>query len=86
MPGLAPWLSLSSIARTGAEATVSRKRSMLKPPRGVAAAEVAGADLPDQVAALAVVVGDAALAGVLQAPAIATPAVERLDRGADSEP
>jgi hypothetical protein len=32
-PGLAPWLSLISIARTFAEATSSRKRSMLKRPR-----------------------------------------------------
>jgi hypothetical protein len=33
MPGLAPCDSLSSIARTGADATDARNFSMLKPPR-----------------------------------------------------
>ena len=49
-------------------------------PGRVAAAEVPGPDLEDQVAAVAVVVGDAALAGVLQARRHRRAAVERLDR------
>ena len=54
---------------------VSRSRSRPKRPALVAAAEVAGADLEDQVAAVAVVRREAALAGVLQA------AGERARRG-----
>ena len=46
----------------------------------VAAAEVAGTDLPDQLAAVAVVVGDAALAGILQRAGEQHAAVDRLDR------
>jgi hypothetical protein len=73
-PGLAPWLSLISMAAHGRLATSPRKRSSEKLPSRVAAAEVAGADLPDEVAALAVVIRDAALAGVLQrARDLATP-------------
>ena len=33
-PGLAPWLSLISMARTGADSTVSRSLGRLKPPSG----------------------------------------------------
>ena len=63
-PGFAPWLSLISIARTG-PARCRRPAGSIETAVLVAAAEVAGADLPDEVAALAVVVRDAALAGVV---------------------
>ena len=66
-PGLAPWLSLISRARTGAEATRSLSRARSNAPSLVAAPEVGGADLEDEVAALAVVVREPALAGVVQA-------------------
>ena len=79
-PGLAPWESLISIARTGASPTRSRSCSRLKRPARVAAAEVAGADLEDELAAVAVRGREAALAGVLQAAGELRAAVERLDR------
>ena len=48
----------------------------------VAATEVAGADLPDQVTALEVVGRDSSLAGVVQAAGQARAGVERVDGGA----
>ena len=66
-PGFAPCESLISIARTFAERDRLSSEALERELAAVvAAAEVAGADLPDDVAALAVVVGDAAFAGVLQ--------------------
>jgi hypothetical protein len=55
-PGFAPCESFSSIARTGADATFSRKRCMSKRPLSSRQPKYPGPDLPDQVAALAMVV------------------------------
>jgi hypothetical protein len=54
----------------------------IEPAAVVAAAEVRGADLEDQLAAVPVVRRQAALAGVLQAAGQRRAAVQRLDRGA----
>jgi hypothetical protein len=84
---LAPWLSLISIILTCGSRACWAKRSALKLPSGVAAAEVARADLPDQVAAvLAVVAADAALAGVVREAADPGALVERQMALADSAP
>ena len=56
-PGLAPWLSLISIILTCGSAAVSAKRSGVERAVVVAAAEIAGADLPDDVAAVLAVIG-----------------------------
>ena len=70
-PGLAPWLTLSSTILTWSSAATSANSSGLKRAVAVAAAEVAGADLPDDVAAVLAVVGaDAALAGVVREAAL----------------
>ena len=58
-----------------------------KQPSGRAAAEIARADLPDQVAAVLAVIGaDAALAGVMGEAALSRAAVERADRVGLSAP
>ena len=87
MPGLAPWLSLSEtqldvrvgglVAElVGVEAAVLGAR-----------AEVAAAQLPDQVAAaFEVVLGQAALARVVGEAARVRAAVERDERGLESAP
>ena len=61
---------------------LERRAPVENRPLVVAAAEVAGADLPDELAALAVVIGDAALAGVLQRARERDAAVDRLDAAA----
>ena len=81
-PGLAPWLSLISSARTGAPATRSFSRCEVEPALLVAAAEVRRADLEDQLAAVPVVRRQPALAGVVQAAGQRRAPVERLDRRA----
>src|SRR5262249_33953987 len=53
---------------------------------GRAGAEIAGAELPDDLAALSVVVADPALAGVLQRAALRDAAVDRLDGGGGQRP
>ena len=78
-PGLAPWLSFTSIARTGADATRSFRRCEVEAPCRVPAAEVGGADLEHQLAAVAVVHRQAALAGVLEAAGQGGPPVQGLD-------
>ena len=65
MPGLAPWLSLSETILTWSSAAVSRELVRVEVAVLGAGAEVAAADLPDQVAALAVVRAEPALAGVV---------------------
>ena len=80
-PGLAPCDSLISIIFTCGSSAFAAKRSSLNEPSLVAAAEVAGADLPDQVAAmLAVIPADRALAGVVREAAALGAGVEREDR------
>ena len=79
-PGLAPWLSLTRSRARAPERTRSTNRVEIEVAPLVAAAEVAGADLEDEIAALAVVVGEAALAGVVQQVGELGAAVERLDR------
>ncbi len=64
---MAPWESLISMARTGADADLVHGPGQVEGAGLGPAAEVAGADLPDQLAAVAVVVGDAALTGGVQA-------------------
>jgi hypothetical protein len=77
---LAPWLSLSSIILTCGSRAFSANARRLKRPVVVAAAEVARADLPDQVAAVhAVVLADRALAGVVREAALLGAAVQRQD-------
>ncbi len=79
-PGLAPWLSLISIAFTGAEATTSLSRARSKRPSRHGS-EVGGADLEDQVATLPVMWREGTLAGVVQGAGQRGALVERLDRG-----
>ena len=78
-PGLAPWLSLISTARIESAATVSLNAWRSNRPAESRQAEVAGADLPDQLASLEVIVGDAPLARVLQAVRELRAAIQRLD-------
>ena len=66
-PGLAPWESLISIARTGADSTTSLSLLEREPSVLVAAAEVRRTDLQHDVAALAVVRREPALTGVVHA-------------------
>ena len=79
-PGLAPCDSLISIIRTGAPAHRSTSFSRLKMPSLVATAEVRRTDLEDEVAALAVVRRQRALARVLQAASERRALVQRRDR------
>ena len=79
-PGLAPWLSLSStiliwsLARAGLE-LLGAERAV-----GVAAAEIARADFPDDVAAVLAMIGAvAAFAGVVGEIAFLGAGVERAD-------
>ena len=74
-PGLAPWLSLISSARTGAPATQILESLQIEPPFIVAAAEVGGADLEDQLAAMAMMIGDATLSAVVQTAGLCCPHV-----------
>ena len=85
-PGFAPCESLISIARTGALGDRLLQVLEREAPVRVAAAEVAGADLEDQLAAVAVVRREPALAGVLQAAGERGALVERLTAGPDSAP
>ena len=65
-PGLAPWLSLISIILTCWARRLRGEALRDELAVRVAAAEIAAADLPDEVAAmLAVVAADAAFAGVV---------------------
>ena len=71
MPGLAPWLSFSDTHLTGSCGGLVGELVRVEVAVLGAGAEVAGADLPDQVAAVRqVVVGQAALAGVVGEPAL----------------
>jgi hypothetical protein len=66
-PGLAPWLSLSSIIFTCGSVALATNLLLVEAAVVVAAAEVARADLPDQVAAVhAVVLADRAFTGVVR--------------------
>ena len=88
MPGLAPWLSFSETHLTlRVGGLVARTRRVEAAVLG-ARAEVAAADLPHQVAAVCeVVLGEAALAGVVGEAARGRAAVERDERVApDSAP
>ena len=78
-PGLAPWLSLTSRARTGAAGHQVLEPGEVEAALLVPAAEVGGADLEDELAAVAVVGRQAALAGVLEAAGQRGAPVERLD-------
>ena len=87
MPGLAPWLSLSEthLDRVvgGLLAELLGVEAAVLGPR----AEVAGADLPDDVAALEVVLGQAALAGVVgEAALAAAPRLSAVSASPDSAP
>ena len=80
-PGLAPWLSLISIilicSVRGDRGEFRAVEAALRRP----AAEIARADLPDDVAALLLVIGaEAALAGVMGEAALPGARVERADR------
>ena len=66
-PGFAPCESLISIARTGASRDPLAQALEAEAPVLAAAAEVARADLEDELAAVLVRRGEAALAGVVQA-------------------
>ena len=80
-PGLAPWLSLISIILICGLAAAAANLSGSNPPSGRAAAEIARADLPDDVAAALAVIGAvAALAGVVREAAERRALVERADR------
>ena len=79
-PGFAPWLSLISIILIcgfgGGDGEFVRVEAAV----GAAAAEIAGADLPDDVAAaLAVIGAEAAFAGVVREAAELGAAVQRAD-------
>ena len=79
-PGLAPWLSLISTIlicslRRGGRELLGGERAV-----GIAAAEIARADLPDDVAAAFAVIGaEAAFAGVVREAAHLGAGVERAD-------
>ena len=77
-PGLAPWLSLISTARGLVAGDGLDEALEAEAPLSVAAPEVPGAELPDEVAAVEVVRGDAALAGALPAARERRAAVDRL--------
>ncbi len=77
-PGLAPWESLTSIARTGACATMLTQTLKAETAVRVAAAEIPGADLQHELSAVAVRTGEAALAGVVQAAGEPRATVESL--------
>ena len=80
-PGFAPWLSLTSIILTWSVARVRGEALGAEAPMLVAAAEVARAHLPDQVAAVhAVVAADRALTRVVREAALLRAAVQREDR------
>ena len=85
-PGFAPWLSLISIARTGADSISAASRCRSNRPSLVATTEVGRTDLVDQVAAVAVVFRQSALAGVVQATARRGTTVDRGDRRARQRP
>ena len=79
-PGLAPCESFSSIIFTCGSRALAVKRSSRERAVVVAAAEVARADLPDQVAAVdAVVPADRAFAGVVREVAALGAGVQRQD-------
>ena len=76
-----PGESLISIILTCGSARMSRRSARGEPAVGVAAAEVAAADLPDDVAAdLAVIAAEAAFAGIVREAAELRAFVERADR------
>ena len=80
-PGLAPCDSFTSIIFTCGSAACAANRSASKRAVGVAAAEVARPDLPDQVApAFAVIAADRPLARVMREAAELRAPVEREDR------
>jgi hypothetical protein len=85
-PGLAPCESLNSIGPDRALGDPLAQAVQRERPVVGAAAEVARADLEDQLAAVQVRRGETALADVVQARRRGGAAVERLDAGGDSEP
>ena len=80
LPGFAPWLSFTSMAFTFADWTVSTKRSMEKRPVFGARSEVACSKLVNEPGSVSVVIGDAALARVVEGPGSLTSAVDGFDR------
>ena len=80
-PGLAPWLSLTSIIFTCGLGRLAREGVRVERPSARAAAEIAGRDLPDDVAAVfAVIAADRALAGIVGETAQLGAPIERHDR------
>ena len=80
-PGLAPWLILSSTILIWSSAAMRANSSGIEAAVAVAAAEIAGADFPDDVAAVLAVIGaDAALAGVVREAALLGAGVQRAHR------
>ena len=80
-PGLAPWLILSSTILIWSSLATRANSSGLNDAVAVAAAEIAGADFPDDVAAVLAVIGtDAALAGVMREAALLGAGIQRPHR------
>ena len=80
-PGLAPWLILSSTILIWSSAGDAREFLRIEGAVAVAAAEIAGADFPDDVAAVLAMIGaDAALAGVMRKAAFLGAGVQRAHR------
>jgi len=80
-PGLAPWLTLSSTILIWSSVAMRANSSGLKRAVAISAAEISGADFPDQVAAVLAMIGaHSAFAGVVREAALFGASVQRAHR------